>query len=123
MLRCADGEDSFFAIGTEFKTPMVPRKDGRADDWRAYPRCPKNSDLLTMRVPPESEHGYFVAERPGEACFAYVWERSAFPWLMTWEENNARAQAPWSGKTLCRGLEFGSVRLLCAVLLILQNCT
>lgn len=27
---------------------------------------------------------------------------------MTWEENCAREQAPWSGRTLVRGLEFSS---------------
>ena len=29
----------------------------------SYPRCEKNSDLLTMRVSPEAEHGYVVAEK------------------------------------------------------------
>ena len=47
-------------------------------------------------------------------AFACCWERSAFPWLMTWEENRARAHAPWGdgtpggGRTLARGLEFSS---------------
>ena len=26
----------------------------------------------------------------------------------TWEENRARQQGPWLGRTLCRGLEIGS---------------
>lgn len=30
---------------------------------------------------------------------------------MTWEENNARQQGPWNGRTLCRGLEIGSYAL------------
>ena len=30
---------------------------------------------------------------------------------MTWEENHAREQAPWSNRTLTRGLEFGSYAL------------
>ena len=41
-------------------------------------------------------------------ALGYRWERAAFPWLMTWEENRARQQAPWNGRTLVRGLEFGS---------------
>ena len=44
-------------------------------------------------------------------AFCYAWERKAFPWLMTWEENHSRPHAPWSGKTLCRGMEFGSYAL------------
>ena len=30
---------------------------------------------------------------------------------MTWEENHAREQAPWSNRALTRGLEFGSYAL------------
>ena len=35
-------------------------------------------------------------------------DRAAFPWLMTWEENRSRKNAPWLGRTLCRGLEISS---------------
>jgi hypothetical protein len=44
----------------------------------------------------------------GTLALGYRWERATFPWLMTWEENRARQQAPWNGRTLVRGLEFGS---------------
>ena len=60
-----------------------------------------------MRVKPDAPLGFFSAAAQGVAL-AYAWERDAFPWLMTWEENFARTQAPWSSRTLCRGLEFGS---------------
>ena len=40
--------------------------------------------------------------------FSCMWEREAFPWLMTWEENKARSHKPWSSKTVCRGLEISS---------------
>jgi hypothetical protein len=112
-----NGEDSFWAVGAEFDVSAgVPRKDGGVDDWGSYPRCPVNSDLLTMRVDPSQVHGYMIAQRPGQdgakaATFGYVWERAVFPWMMTWEENKARAQAPWSNRTLTRGLEFGSYAL------------
>ena len=41
-------------------------------------------------------------------ALSYVWERETFPWLMTWEENNARMDKPWNGRTLTRGLEISS---------------
>ena len=62
-------------------------------------------------------YGWFVAERGAggggggdgaRLVLAYSWERDAFPWLMTWEENYGRDHAPWSSRTLCRGLEFGA---------------
>ena len=54
---------SQWATAAEFTYPDVPRKDGLSDDWRQYPRTDVNSDLLTMRVSPDSPHGWFVAER------------------------------------------------------------
>lgn len=110
-----NGEDSFWAVGKEFDMPSVPRKDGEVDDWGLYPRCEKNSDLLTLRVDPSATYGYMLADKLLEngsgVAFAYAWERKAFPWLMTWEENHARAQAPWSSRALTRGMEFGSYAL------------
>lgn len=38
----------------------------------------------------------------------YFFQHSDFPWVAIWEENCARAEAPWNGKTQARGLEFGS---------------
>ena len=93
----------------------MPRKDGGVDDWHQFPRRDVNSDLLTMRVSPEKSHGWFVAKRGDPNCarlaLAYAWETDAFPWLMTWEEMYGRDHAPWSSRTLCRGLEFGSYAL------------
>ena len=95
----------------------VPSKQAVAKplDWRRFPRNggAPNSDLLTLRIRPEEKHGWFVAERTlvnekASVALGYRWERTAFPWLMTWEENMSRQQAPWSGRTLVRGLEFGS---------------
>eukprot|EP00747_Dinoflagellata_sp_TGD_P048226 gnl/TRDRNA2_/TRDRNA2_145482_c0_seq2.p1 gnl/TRDRNA2_/TRDRNA2_145482_c0~~gnl/TRDRNA2_/TRDRNA2_145482_c0_seq2.p1 ORF type:complete len:186 (+),score=27.59 gnl/TRDRNA2_/TRDRNA2_145482_c0_seq2:449-1006(+) len=114
MTNCGANDGQHWAVGQEFDWPNVPRKDGAAaDDWRKYPRAPENSDLATLRIDPAAEHGWFVAERRGDdgaqaVAFAYVWERAAFPWLVTWEENNARKQAPWNGRSLTRGLEFAS---------------
>lgn len=110
-----NGQNSFFAIGKEFRDGKIPRKDGETDDWSCFPRCECNSDLCTMRVIPDSKFGYFSVLKPSPngakqsaISFSYTWERQTFPWLMTWEENRSRAQAPWKRRTLCRGLEFGS---------------
>ena len=123
-----NGADSYWAVGAEFDAPNIPRKDGGTDDWGSYPRTPVNSDLLTMRVDPASSYGWMVADKltgsGSSVAFGYVWERKDFPWLMTWEENKARAQAPWSSNTLCRGLEFGSCEwhaALCQLVIVSQH--
>ena len=38
----------------------------------------------------------------------YCFRRTNFPWVANWEENCARADAPWGGKTRARGLEFAT---------------
>jgi hypothetical protein len=38
----------------------------------------------------------------------YCFRRSDFPWVANWEENCARTDAPWDGKTQARGLEFAT---------------
>ena len=117
-----NGPDSNWATGVEFDVMAgVPTKAGDTfEDWGTYPRSESNSDLCTMRVNPSESHGWFVATKPaaavagadaaggGSLSFSYVWERDVFPWMMTWEENHARKQGPWLGRTLCRGLEIGS---------------
>jgi hypothetical protein len=54
------------------------------------------------------EYAYFAAFAPkARLVFGYVWKRADFPWLGIWEENCSRTQAPWNGRTLTRGMEFG----------------
>jgi hypothetical protein len=38
----------------------------------------------------------------------YVYDRAVYPWIALWEENRARMNAPWHGKTQVRGVEFGN---------------
>lgn len=38
----------------------------------------------------------------------YCFRRSDFPWVVNWEENCARSDSPWNGKTQARGLEFST---------------
>ena len=57
---------------------------------------------------PARDHAYFVAYSPeSRIAFGYVWRRADFPWMGIWEENHARPGAPWNGRALTRGLEFG----------------
>ena len=53
-------------------------------------------------------HAFFVAFSPRlQFALGYVWRTADFPWMGIWEENHSRPHAPWHGKTLTRGLEFG----------------
>jgi hypothetical protein len=54
------------------------------------------------------DDAFFVAFSPSAGlAFGYTWRRADFPWMGIWEENHSRTAAPWNGRTLTRGLEFG----------------
>jgi hypothetical protein len=99
-----DGACSSFESNSSFEYPHLPKQGGGTLDWGRYPRGPSgstNADLCTLRIAPTEEHGWMVAEnREREEALVYVWEREAFPWLMTWEENYHNQAKPWSGRTL-----------------------
>ena len=38
----------------------------------------------------------------------YEWNLQDFPWLGIWEENHERKYAPWNGRTMTWGIEFGA---------------
>jgi hypothetical protein len=58
---------------------------------------------------PHRQQACFLAYSPRNGLLAgYVWKRADFPWLGIWEENCSRVHAPWNGKTITRGMEFGA---------------
>ena len=58
---------------------------------------------------PELEIGFIAACNPRlKLLVVYAFRRADFPWVGNWEERYNRTQAPWLGKTFCRGLEFST---------------
>ena len=57
---------------------------------------------------PARDDAFFAAFAPASRLvFGYVWKQADFPWLGIWEENHSRTHAPWNGKSMTRGMEFG----------------
>jgi len=103
------GEHASYQPDVDFDYPEIPGSKGSPVDWREYPQAEQSEGLCTMRVRPDEERGWLCGEHKGKGvALAYVWERNNFPWLMNWEENCARQDKPWDGRTLTRGLEFSS---------------
>jgi len=98
-----------FKVDEPFDYPNIPSLDGSVQDWRCYPRHEPTGDLATLRIRPDAQHAWVSAYQPQhELVLAYAWEREAYPWMLTWEENKSRDHKPWNGKSLTRGLEFSS---------------
>lgn len=95
-------------IGAEFLWPNAPCLDDSTEDLRTYTNRPVSAAYTTQLMDPDKEQAWFIAWSPTHRlAFGYKWNRNDFPWLGIWEENYSRRQAPWNGKTLTRGMEFG----------------
>jgi hypothetical protein len=94
--------------GAEFKWPFVPHKNGGTVDLRVYPDYKMSGGYTAHLMNPEDTVSYFEGWNPtSKTWLRYEWNRADFPWCGIWEENCARTHAPWNGKTITRGMEFG----------------
>lgn len=106
--EAAFGADDYLAPGAEFEWPMAPRTVGGTADLRHFTDAPASSAFTAHLMDPRAEDAFFTAFHPGlRLTFRYSWKRSDFPWLGIWEENRSRKHAPWNGKAITRGMEFG----------------
>jgi hypothetical protein len=93
----------------EFAWPDAPAiNGGKIDLARPFLRDGKGF-VAAVLLDPQRELGFVAALnwRLG-LLLGYCFRRSDFPWVAVWEENVARKDAPWDGKTRARGLEFSS---------------
>jgi len=102
------GPADYLDPGVEFTWPQAPRRGGGTADLRGYPGAASSSAYTAQRIDPALDEGSFIAFSPSAGmAFGYAWRRADFPWLGRWEENRARAAAPWNRVTRTLGLEFG----------------
>jgi len=96
---------------TEFRAPVTQSlvlEEGNGALER-FTDAPVSGGFATHLLDPTRETAFFVAWSPrSQVAFGYVWRRAEFPWLGVWEENHGRTGAPWNGRTLTRGMEFGA---------------
>ena len=103
----AFGTADYLKPAALFDWPIAPRSNGGVTDLRVFTDAPSSS-AYTAHLMDRQRDAFFVAFKPDERCaFGYVWNPSDFPWLGIWEENRSRKHAPWNGKSLTRGFEFG----------------
>jgi hypothetical protein len=90
--------------GAIFEWPFAPNKDGSTTDLRMQSTAERSAGVTCHVV----EEGRFEAFHPPTGVlFGYKWRREDFPWISLWEENRSRTFAPWNGKAVTRGVEFG----------------
>ena len=108
VLESEFGAADTLCAAAEFDWPAAPRRDGGVEDLRVLTGAASSCAFTTHLMDPAREYAYFAAFAPAaRLVFGYVWKQADFPWLGIWEENYSRTHAPWNGKTLARGMEFG----------------
>jgi hypothetical protein len=92
----------------DFDWPFRPSPDGK-EDLRIFTNATSSGGYTAHLMNPAEERAWFWARSPASrVLLGYVWERSDFPWIGIWEENNSRTNPPWNGRTVTRGMEFGA---------------
>jgi hypothetical protein len=103
------GVGDYLRTAAVFEWPMAPRSGEGFADLRVFNNAPVSSAFTTHLMDPRRDVAFFSAFHPGlKLAFGYVWKRGDFPWMGIWEENHSRANPPWNGKALTRGMEFGA---------------
>jgi len=96
---------------TEFRAPVkksLVLAEGNGD-LELYTNAPVSGGFTTHLMDPARDTAFFVAWSPrSQVALGYAWRQADFPWLGVWEENYSRTGAPWDGRTLTRGMEFGA---------------
>ena len=96
---------------TEFHAPVAQSHVLQAGcgAFERYTDAPVSGGYTAYLMDPARAEAHFVAWSPRRrVALAYIWSRTDFPWLGVWEENYSRQAAPWNGRTLTRGMEFGA---------------
>ncbi len=97
-----------YVAGAEFRWPKAPLAGGGTGDLRRIAGSGVSGAYTAHLMNPDCADAFFAAYHPGsETLFCYVWRSDGFPWLGIWEEDCSRTHAPWNGRTLARGMEFG----------------
>jgi hypothetical protein len=109
VFESAFGAGDYLRIGADFDWPHAPRQSGGTEDLRIFTSDRASSAYTAHLTDPDRPTAFFLAFSPAaRLAFGYLWRRADFPWLGIWEENLSRTSAPWGGRTVTRGMEFGA---------------
>jgi hypothetical protein len=101
-------ERSLIRPDAEFVWPNAPAKNGGQMNLRTMPK-ERYGQYSAQLLDPGLEIGFISACNPQQRLLViYAFRRADFPWVGNWEEHMDRTEAPWKGRTFCRGLEFST---------------
>ena len=98
------------ACNCEFTWPFAPREDAYEPvDLRTPFHFKGHGFLAGLQLGTQRENEFLLAVNwTSRLGVGYIFRRSDYAWMTVWEENRARQSAPWDGRTVARGMEFGT---------------
>jgi hypothetical protein len=100
---------SLLANDSEFEWPFAPGETGgRVDLSQPFVKAGTGLVAAVLFDVKRSWAYVTVLNFSLGLLLGYCFPRSMYPWATLWEENCARRDAPWRGKTQARGIEFGT---------------
>jgi len=93
----------------EYQWPYAQSIDGEPIDL-SQPFVRDGTGFVAALLLDSNRGNAFVAvhNRRHQLVAGYCFKPKLFPWVVLWEENRARAYAPWNKRTRVRGVEFGT---------------
>jgi len=93
----------------EYQWPYAQSIDGEPIDL-TQPFVRDGTGFVAALLLDSNRGNAFVAvhNRRHQLVAGYCFNPKLFPWVVLWEENRARAYAPWNKRTRVRGVEFGT---------------
>jgi hypothetical protein len=93
----------------EYQWPYAQSIDGEPIDL-SQPFVRDSTGFVAALLLDSNRGNAFVAvhNRRHQLVAGYCFNPKLFPWVVLWEENRARAYAPWNKRTRVRGVEFGT---------------
>jgi hypothetical protein len=94
----------------EFTWPFAPREDAYEPvDLRVPFHFNGHGFLVGLQLDMQRENEFLLAVNwASRFGIGYIFRRSDFAWMTVWEENHTRQSVPWNGRTVARGMEFGT---------------
>lgn len=78
-------------------------------DLRVFQSKPHSGSYAALLLDPTRSEQFFTLYHPDyRVLIGYTFPSEGNPWLADWQENQMATAIPWDGKTIARGLEFGS---------------
>jgi hypothetical protein len=107
----AQGPSDRLHADRDFVWPLGPGVTSELP-LNVFPSGDPSCSLCAVLLAPHLEEAFVAVSNPGAGLLiGYIFPRKVFPWVALWEENRATTDAPYLGRTVAWGIEFGSTPL------------